>query len=927
MEVTCEDEQGADREDGGVSGGVQATGPLLTVRFAQGEPREALFHVLVGCWESDHDEALDLNFDADLQRRMTRIVELGIEPGKAGAGEVILCTAGPTPGVVLIGLGRHDELDEETCARAVDAGIVRLALATAQLGHLNGVSALLIGSSPDRGLTAGAAAGAIVEGVMAALLRLGAARGAGLAPCAPSFQLQLIDVWEHRLLEAQRAVEALVGAWDEPVARRVQIVRPFCSLSGRRSTLLPSPAARPRRQLRVTSDGLGALRYELVTERARAERVAAPVPATLYAEGLRALNVQLHRQDSSLDDGQLASLWRRIVPAELRPSLARGGDLEILVDGQTAAIPWELLWPAAAAWAPGAFRGGVVRRYLVSGDAPRPLAQGWDALVIGDPRSSRASEVPEAARSAEEVARLLGHHGFKVELLVNAPDEPLYGDRVIEALHRRPWRVIYIIGHGAEVFERGRAGGRKRSRAGLSLARRVPGTTELQPVWVFGEHITPLDVAPELVALISCRGGALPAGGADPDHAPDLAEELLRLGVQMVVAAGWGVEARPAAVFGEDLIRELMRGRTFGEATLAARSACHAVAAGGRRTWAAWQCYGPAEHRLVVSAPRSRPPIRLDPRSPAPSEVLAWLEASARPLATLALERGCAVALQELKGQLGASDGSQTGALADARVQELLGLLHLALGDWRGAISRLEGAVASDEGRLHALKLLADAALEGASTLVGRDPAARALLARSRRIAEGLLALGESPQRQGLLAAILRREAWLFADEPTRRDLLVRSRALVHKAWIDSGDPYHGWHATADGLLLGLAVEPGALDALEAAVEERRLSRPHFWTRTVLARLELLRLIQGQRSLDQVVAAHHRVAADVSTPRDAWQVACYLDYLGQMLSASGHGAAPSVAEARAAFWAQVVERCPGLVDQELGWDRGRSPAK
>jgi hypothetical protein len=70
-----------------------------------------------------------------------------------------------------------------------------------------------------------------------------------------------------------------------------------------------------------------------------------------------------------------------------------------------------------------------------------------------------------------------------------------------------------------------------------------------------------------------------------------VAEQLIRIGVRCVVAAGWAVEDDPAKLFARTFYQQLLRGQRFIDAVAEARA--HTYARYPRsNTWAAYQCYG-----------------------------------------------------------------------------------------------------------------------------------------------------------------------------------------------------------------------------------------------------------------------------------------------------------------------------------------------
>src|SRR2546430_14025382 len=88
------------------------------------------------------------------------------------------------------------------------------------------------------------------------------------------------------------------------------------------------------------------------------------------------------------------------------------------------------------------------------------------------------------------------------------------------------------------------------------------------------------------------------------------AEELIKMGVKAVVAAGWAVEDKAAAAFAQTFYAEMLAGAKFGMAVKAARIKAHQVS-NPSNTWGASQCYGNPDFALEHSGDSSesaRPP-------------------------------------------------------------------------------------------------------------------------------------------------------------------------------------------------------------------------------------------------------------------------------------------------------------------------------
>ena len=125
-------------------------------------------------------------------------------------------------------------------------------------------------------------------------------------------------------------------------------------------------------------------------------------------------------------------------------------------------------------------------------------------------------------------------------------------------------------------------------------------------------------VVPELVFVNCCHLAARnPAQvlvqdattAAMPDRArfaAGVAEELIKIGVRCVVAAGWAIEDAAASEFAVHLYGALIRGRRFIDAVAEAREAAFAM---GGNTWAAYQCYGDPDWRFVRNVRDAQRPV------------------------------------------------------------------------------------------------------------------------------------------------------------------------------------------------------------------------------------------------------------------------------------------------------------------------------
>jgi hypothetical protein len=281
---------------------------------------------------------------------------------------------------------------------------------------------------------------------------------------------------------------------------------------------------------------------------------------------------------STVYDQRLATaLFEILIPNELKPRLAKQQGLILTVDHQSAGYPWEMMVERAAE---GVRRFAtnieIIRKFAgAETKLSAPASGGGSALVIGDTQSE-FPEIPGAQKEAREVAEILRVLDLEVNLLIR-PDSLT----VIRELFSEGYRIIHLSGHGATNQKDPTLKGMPIGNGNFLTAR----------------EIAQLRSIPELVFINCAHLGRFDTveGPAQSQMVPEMAasivEEFIKMGVKAVVAAGWSIDDAAASVFATAFYRDLLAGRTFGQAVLAARRATFAQHP-NTNTWCAYQCYG-----------------------------------------------------------------------------------------------------------------------------------------------------------------------------------------------------------------------------------------------------------------------------------------------------------------------------------------------
>ncbi len=757
---------------------------------------------------------------------------------------------------VIVGLGEEGRLTMLQLAQTVEKGAVAYAqrVAEGEGGAPVGfeLASVLIGSG-GTGVSAGSAAQAIAKGIAAANRRLAAVQWPQVT------RLHLVELYLDRASEAHSALAVLEEARPsefqlEAMVRTGTGARRRPPVWGYRGASYDFISARQFKG----DQGEPLIEYTLDTQRARNEVRGQATQVQLVDELVRT------GADAGSGDERLRrSLFQLLVPVEIEPFLAASNAIVLQLDRESARFPWELLDTTDRDQGmPWSVRTKMLRKLRTVEFRENPVgarAEGG-ALVIGEPQCDPKSFAPLPAARAEAEA--------VAQALQSGP--PLLGPdalATVNALLDQPWRIVHIAGHGEIRDDYG----------GVVLSNE----TLLGP-----NEINAMRVVPELVFVNCCHIGQIGANpavrrnGLGPlrsKFAAGVAEQLIRIGVRCVVAAGWAVEDKPAQVFAETFYRRVRDGDRFIDAVGAAREACWRERPAGN-TWAAYQCYGDPEWVLGGLARGGAPGAAAQRIASAPALALV-LEASAldaqfRDSASGAKERRAQ--RREQIRQLEALHAAQWGAIG--AVAEAFGLAYAQNDDPSRAIDWYRRALEAADG---------SASFKAAEQLGNLMARAGELADDTRPIEQAVTLLERvallhgTVERESLLGSTHKRAALLHAK---RRDHAAELAALrassTHYAQAEAQARrtgadnlfYPAMNAIAVELRLALAQrQPIVLDAarvsgvrhsLQAKVERD----PDFWSVAGVGELAMLEAMAAGRLADiraRVIAQVRDLAARV----------------------------------------------------------------
>lgn len=941
------------------------------VSVLHGDLRYAAHAVAVGHYDGDGIVSAEKYIDGLLGEPLSRRQEMRLYPGPIGTSEIILAAPGSAiKGTLVIGLGEVGDINAEAVRQSVSAAALRYALAILEQSAQEktppakakpvsaAFSSLLIGTYGGHALTIKDAVGAIVQGALHANEIL---RERGLKDRVWIDSVQLVELYEDVAIEALHVLHDLAEEPPLDFAGKVQIKVDPCLLQSRDGgryqrppsdfdaywwrriqitgakksdsngagslsaltlepelknaelqyidALLADAAQSPdkrswaasylhpylfkQRQREEESDG--GLEFLVLTDRARAE-------GSLQAMEKRKVDwlVQTAIRDTTSDKDLAVVLYELLVPNALKGQTEH---VVLVVDREAARYPWELMTERSRLDKPLVTRMGLLRQFKTTDYRPNPQpSRGQNALVIGDPANTGFVELPGARAEALAVAQKLNAARYNVRPVIKQGSET-----ILKELFAREYQILHVAAHG--VFNADQPG-----QSGIVLEDGQLLTTA---------EITNLRTVPDLVFINCCFLGEMEQQvvlSTDYPHrlAASIAEELIRMGVRAVVAAGWAVDDNAATTFAQEFYGRILRGDCFGDAVLYAREATYNKFP-GTNTWGAYQCYGNPGFRLKTSGATggkrrdfySRREFRDELRS------IAQMADAGRPSRNRWLR-------DQLKG-LRESVDKLGGKILDGEMLAEFGDAWYALGDFDETITYYRAAIANDDSKisLRAVEKLANFEcrqaeklwLRGQNSKPGRKTPSpfkpAELLASAERRIEWLMALNEgqkTPEQLSLKGRIFKTKAILAAKDnaarlkhlQTARDYYEQGYQETHRRKKDV-KTYQLVNLIACRYVLG--ERQGLEDLLKdyrAMATAQSEQGADFWAKVAIPDFTLIQsLVKGELPQRQQSLLKHYREAFAAGPKlnEVDSVLTQMDFLAAMLG--GGGAKGKAGSARA----------------------------
>ena len=608
-----------------------------------------------------------------------------------------------------------------------------------------------------------------------------------------------------------------------------------------------------------------ALKYVVIAGRARAE-------ASLVAARRCQVNRYLDRvTQRRVEKGPLSvgrTLFELLWPNRLKEQSIDDRNIRLILDESSAALPWEMMddqrpWEMAAIGGdqqgdgPPAVRSGLVRQ-LISQQMREGIvstAGSKKALVIGDPRGedSGLPALPGAVKEAEAVRDLLQSQGYDVTSMIG---DRWFPEDVISALLGDAWQVVHVAAHGVvdHEFSTDACGG---PQTGIVIGGGLVIDAEL---------LEQMPVVPELFFVNCCLLGTIDTDKETaylhsnrPALASSVAVQLIRMGVRVVIAAGWEVTDSIALRFATSVYQGMLNRQAFGKVVRDARAEIYRDAPHDS-TWGAYQCYGEPDFRLpgesgAQQQTDSAPEFALVGEAISQIE---WLSA----MAEVADEHRNAVhSLTKLKRV--EETIAAYGWMGDAQVRSALATAYAQLGQFDKAITHYAAAAGNEDAgapvkaiEQHLNLLVRQAADSGDAEAAGE-------IKQSIKALQGLAtACGDTLERLSLIGASYKRLARLSSGAERTKAVKEmgqwyrRARKIGQQCRLDN--TYYPWSQELTATIIeGIRNKQKAGSVAKDFDEIRQLLTTDvqdFWLQIMPADLALLESV-ADGELDPVDSA------------------------------------------------------------------------
>lgn len=748
----------------------------LQVSICHGDLHYATYPVMAGHFRNDGILYAEKAVDRYMKGALSQRLQLALYPGDIGTSELFQGTS-DFKGAVIVGLGEPGNLTAYRLQQTVELAICKYLL------EINGSIAKAVdGSMPDQigisTLMIGSGYGGLtVENTVRALLQAVSNANAKIQAIDEAARLvqhvEFIELYNDIALSCLYALLRLQQEenFAVPIILEQQSVKTFFGSKRRLPSeqranwwnrinvqLVSKPDLHKDTRCLLFSSSTGAAREEqreLYTSTGIIEQLLSDLSAT-----------------SSWSRHLAKTVFELLIPNDFKEQLKRQGNINWILDKNTAGYPWELLHDGTEDAKPFCVETGMIRQLATSEYRIKiQSVTSNEALVVGDPLlDGFLPQLPGAKEEAEKVTALFRGNG-----LITADVISDHSFHIIKELFKTGYKVIHLAGHG--LFE---------EWSGVDEKTKVPrsGMVIGKDVFLTTAEFSQMSTTPEFVFVNCCHLGKIDGHkeayyGSRYKLAANIGTQLIENGVRAVIVAGWAVSDAAALDFTLVFYRYMFEGYTFGDATREARKVIFEKYP-TNNTWGAYQCYGDPHYRFRQEQ----------------------VYHSANGEASFSTAHEAEIVLENLHSELETNNYDNTyfinklenieqalerSGLAEPRLYELVAYIYFELGEYATAVNiferllRFEKAVFSVASlekfcNVRSKKYVVEAAIEGNT----KDYTAE--MEQVIRDLQHLATIAPTAERLNLLGSAYKRKAFLQKDPAGKKQDYLTAAAFYLKA-------------------------------------------------------------------------------------------------------------------------------------------------
>ncbi len=557
----------------------------INVTISNGDLRYASYPLLAGHFLNDGILNAEREVDKNLNFALSEMHKLSIYPGDIGSSEIFIQKNDSFNGAIIVGLGENGDFTAYQLMQTIEQGVSKYLLnlsrkdseiydSKEQQGKF-GISSLIIGSGYG-GLSYENSIRAIMQGIQNANDKIKKLRPENYLAIE---YLEFIELYEDAALSAFYSLSRI----EEEDSTSLRIKKD----SQKIKILLGSK----KRILSQTSEGWW---NRITIQLDKQDKDSSAIRSMLFntstggaREKQRKLRSNPKIIEKIIDDISVKNMWSEdlaktifelLIPNDFKEQLTRQGNINWILDKNTASYPWELLQDRSADAKPLCVNAGMIRQLATQDDRIKiNLVSKNTALVVGDPfLDGYVTQLPGAYAEAEMVSASLKTNDFTPTLILRGSAAD-----IIKNLFSEDYKIIHLAGHG--MFNPDDP-----ATSGMVIGNEVYLTTA---------EISQMSMTPELVFVNCCFLGKTDGVSEDLYRgryklAANIGTQLIENGVKAVVVAGWAVDDAAAMEFTKVFYAEMLSGAGFGEAVQKARKTIYDNYHTVNNTWGAYQCYG-----------------------------------------------------------------------------------------------------------------------------------------------------------------------------------------------------------------------------------------------------------------------------------------------------------------------------------------------